>query len=326
MNTAKNYMRQGGKEWHIGGSVVIDPGGQIVMITPRKHVYFVDTTVAASGAGTSWATAFKTLTEATALAVSGDTIYIYTGTGNTYQINEAITLTGLNGITFVGGGTNPNQAVWTAPDTAAPALTLSASPDCRVINIKMRPPLHNAAISLIGASNYFRLEMSKIQGKTGSYYGILSDGSQGDVHILDNEFCYINTDTYGTAIKGQTYATADPTGWVIKRNEFFSNLNHIVCAMRQSQIKENGFASVGVNPAGAAQITAIGIDLSGGSSGVGANVVTRNDLGGLYQTSVYKAAVTAGAGADEWAGNYCVDRTHDTQVDDATGLSRLVPA
>jgi hypothetical protein len=165
-----------------------------------------------------------------------------------------------------------------------------------------------------------------VQGKTGSLYGILTDGAQANVHVEDNEFMYINTAS-AYAIKGAGYVSGDPTGWVIERNKFHSNTNHLVMASRQGFIRENVFAAVGIGPTGAAALTVLGIDLSGGSSGVGANIVTRNDLGGLYHTACYNPAIaTVGApGSDEWSGNFCADRSHATQVDATTGISKLAP-
>ena len=315
----KNYMRQGGKEWHIGGGLIIDPAGQFAPFSLRKNTYYVDSTVTASGAGKSWATAFKTIAEAVAVAVSGDTIFIYSGFGNTNQFNEAVTVTSLAGIRFIGGGTSPDQAVWTAPDTTAPCVTFAASPNFSIENIKLRPPLGNAAISLIGASNWGRIRGNRLQGKAGSYYGILSDGSQNDVNISDNDFLYINTLTYGTAIKST--GVADLSGLNIQGNKFHSNLNHIVAPMKQSVIDGNIFAAGGLAADGSysGTLTVLGIDIHGAASGY--NEVTRNILGGLYHQAHYYGGV-----GDEWVGNFCKDRTHATQVDATTGFSILAPA
>jgi len=53
---------------------------------------YVNPAVGSSGAGTSWATAYKTLAEATAAAAAGETIYFANGTANTYTTNPTYTL------------------------------------------------------------------------------------------------------------------------------------------------------------------------------------------------------------------------------------------
>lgn len=304
----------------VGGNRATRPLTDFRLGENEGTLYYANSAVTASGNGKSLAYAFKTIAEAVAVAIAGDTIFIKG------SFNEAVDVA-VAGLRIIGIGATTNRALWTAPDTMSPCLTITAVADCWIENIRFRPPVENAAISLIGAASQTTIINCRFQGKTNSYYGILTDGSQANVHILNNEFFYINTATYGTAIKGQTYATSDPTGWVVEGNKFHSNLNHIVCAMRQSIIRENVFSAVGIAPAGTAQLTVVGIDLSGGGSGVGANIVTRNDIGGLYHLACYKPAIaTVGAaGSDEWSGNYCADRTHATEVDATTGISILAP-
>ena len=185
----------------VGGNKASRPMSDFLLNQRRGHTYYVDSTVTASGDGKSWAYAFKTITEAVAVAVAGDTIYIYSGLTNATQFNEAVAVTSLAGIRFIGGGSNPDQAIWTAPNTTAPALTFTASPDFLVEGIRFRPPLGNAAISLVGISHNGIIQDCRFQGKTGSLYGILTDGTQSNIHILDNEFVYINTAS-AYAIKG----------------------------------------------------------------------------------------------------------------------------
>ena len=68
-----------------------------------------------------------------------------------------------------------------------------------------------------------------------------------------------------------------------------------------------------------ATLTVLGIDVHGAAQGY--NIVTQNMLGSLYHQACYY-----GGTADEWSGNFCVDRSHGTQVDATTGLSILAPA
>ena len=317
----KVYRKQGGNELVVasGGAITVEPGGSINIITPRGAIYFVDNSVTASGVGTSWTTAFKTITEAVAVAVAGDTILIRNDGTTANQYNEAVTVA-VKGLSIIGAGTTTNQALWTAPDTTAPCLTIAAATDCVVENIRFRPPVANAAISLTGASNQAVIRGCRFQGKTGSLYGILTDGSQANVHILDNEFWYINTATGAYAIYGQTY-TSEPAGWIVEGNKFHSNLNHIVCRMRQSIVRNNTLAAAGLAADGStsATLTVLGLDIHGATGGC--NIVTRNDLAGLYHQAHYYGGTN-----DQWSGNYCADRSHATQVDATTGISIIAPA
>jgi len=298
--------------------------GELNALSPAellgKNVYFVDTAVTASGVGTSWATAFKTMAEAAAVLAAGDMI-LFRGS----ILNEAVTITGLAGISIIGAGSGPNQALWTSTVADSACLTLAACPDALIENIRFRPTagagatLTAAAISLTGASFNVVIRSCRFQGKTGSYHGILSDGAQSNVRVEDCAFFYINTATYGTAIKIKAHATLECTGWAIRGNEFHGNLNHIVGTMRSSIIRDNVFSEGGINPAGAYALTVLGVDLHG--STIGGNIVTGNFMGGLYHQACYYGATN-----DQWAGNNCVDRSHATQVDATTGISKLVPA
>jgi hypothetical protein len=298
----------------VGGNQATRPISDFYLGQHEGTFYYVNSGVTASGNGKSLTYAYKTITEAVAVAVAGDTIYIKG------SFNEAVGVT-VAGLRLIGIGTTTNRALWTAPNTTAPCLTITAAADVWVENIRFRPPVANAAISLVGASHQATIKNCRFQGKTGSYYGILTDGSQANVHILDSEFWYINTATYGTAIKGATYATAEPAGWIVEGNKFHSNLNHIVCRMRQSIIRENVFAEAGLAADGStsASLTVLGIDIHGATGGC--NVVTRNDLGAVYNQTYYYAGTN-----DQWAGNFCQDRTETTEVDATTGISKTVPA
>lgn len=327
----KVYVKQGGDELVVadGGRINVEAGGQISVLESYGNIYRVDSGNGndTTGDGSSWSKAFKTIAAAVLVLASGDTLFIR-GTG----FNEAVTITGLTGIRIVGIGNNPNCALWTAPDSTASvsgkALTLDASPDWRIENIRFRPPKYlsggvPAAVALTGVSHNGKLIGCRMQGKSGSWYGLLTDGYQANVQLLDNEFYYINTATYGTAIKFVIAGgAAEPTGWVLKRNIFHSNLNHIVCIMRQSVIEENTLGGAGISATGAANDTVLGIDLSGTTAGIAANIITKNVLGGVYNQDHY---VPAGA-TDSWKGNYCEDRTETTEVDATTGLSKLPPA
>jgi hypothetical protein len=275
--------------------------------------WFCDSSVTTSGSGKSWAKAFKTITEAEAAASAGDRIFIYG------SFSEAVT-SDLAGISYIGAGTGPYQARWTgAADAKCLSLTGVGN---RVSNIRFQPPAYSAGIPCavyIAGGTYSIIDNCRFQGKTASWYAIYTTGDCDNTRIINNEFLYMNTATYGTAIKSS--GAADISGMIIEGNKFQSNLNHIVAPMKQSTIMGNILPAGGLAAAGtySATLTVLGIDVHGAAQGY--NIVTQNMLGSLYHQACYY-----GGTADEWSGNFCVDRSHGTQVDATTGLSILAPA
>jgi len=263
----------------------------------KGSVWFADSTISASGAGQSWATAFKTITEAVAAAAAGDTIMCRGSFSEAVTANTA-------GLRIIGAGTVPKECQWTgANDTKC--LTLSAN-YIEVANIYFVPPAYTAdrgatAISLSGANHAF-IHHCRFHGKTGSQAAIYSAVCDSDnVTVDDNEFYYLNTATYGAGILGVEAGGLSYSGWKIRRNIFNScvtaiNINGRVCTVRDNVIMEYGIrADATLNT-----VLALGIDLSGTSSG--GNAVVGNQLGGTYDATLYKV----GASGDQWAGNYNV--------------------
>ena len=282
-------------------------------------VFYLDTAITTGGTGRNWAKAFKTLAAAQAKMVAGDALLVKGA-----ALNEQLTINKA-GVTVWGVGPGVGRCLWTAPNDTY-CIEIDTVDDCLIGgNIRFRPPAYTAytpaAIYLHGLQKNTVIQGCRFQGKASSYYGILTDGLQSEVHILDNEFWYMNTATNGTAIKGTGYATAEPTGWIIEGNRFHSNLNHIVCRLRQSMIINNYFAGAGLdhNNVDQAILTVLGIDIHGATGGC--NVVTRNYLGSLYYQACYYGGTN-----DDWGGNFVTDRSHGTQVDATTGLSILPPA
>lgn len=256
------------------------------------NVWYADNTTGTdAGAGTSWATATKTIEEAVLKASSGDTIFILG------SFNENVTLA-TTAIRLIGVGSTTAQALWTAP-TDNVCLTITAA-DCVVKNIRFRPPAYGsgtpAAISLSGAYQTI-IQGCRFQGKSGSWYGILTDGTNANVRILDDVFYYMNTATNGTAIKGYSYAVGEDSGWLIQGCQFDSNTNHIVCRFRQSVIQNNVFAAYGLKADNSMGAPTVGVNISG--SAYGANLVTQNTFGTPYTTALYTSATN-----DNWVGNY----------------------
>lgn len=302
------------------GSNVTIPRGKLIaqnLLPPKGNVWYVDSTVTASGSGVSWARAFKTITEGEAAAAAGD-IILASG-----SFSEAVTLN-LAGVKLLGVGPTTNRALWTAAADAK-CLTISAV-DCHVEGFRFRPPAYSAGVPAgISLSGAYQTQIigCRFQGKAGSYVGILTDGNNANVLVEGCEFYYLNnvTTVNGTAILGSGYTVGENSGWIVRNNFFHSNINHINCRMRQSFIVGNFFAAGGLaaDNSNSATLTVLGLDIHGAVGGN--NVVTQNFFGSLYHQACYYGGTN-----DAWAGNFCVDRTHATQVDATTGISILAPA
>ena len=272
-----------------GGYVIPGPGG-------TGSAWFVSSASGSnSNSGRSWSAAFLTIAKAVASAAAGDTIYLLG------SFNEAVGVT-LSGLSFVGPGTTSNESLWTAPDTVAPCLTITGATDVVVNGIRFRPPVANAAISLVGASNQFRLVNSRIQGKLNSGSGLITDGGQSNVELLNNTFIYINTAaTSGHAVLGSGYAgNIEPSAWVVRGNNFNSNTYHFVCRLNHSTVTNNTFLGMGLSAAGTSAAPSKCLDISGSlDPSPGCNIVTGNFFGGAYTTALYAAGTN-----DEWTGNW----------------------
>src|SRR5271157_2673438 len=258
---------------------------------PGEIWYADNTTGTDAGAGTSWATATKTIEEAVLKASSGDTVFILG------SFNENVTLA-TTAIRLIGVGSTTAQSLWTAP-TDNVCLTITA-PDCVVKNIRFRPPAYGsgvpAAISLSGAWQTI-IDGNRFQGRSGSWYAILTDGNNANVRVINNDFDYMNTASHGTAIKGTGYTVGENSGWLIDGNRFGSDAYHIVCRFRQSVIQNNTFSAYGLKADNSMGAPTTCIDISG--SAYGANLVTKNTFGTPYTTALYTSAVN-----DSWVGNY----------------------
>lgn len=314
MYQGKVYREQGGDCMRVadGGSIVVDSGGQINVIAPGGNIWFVDSTVAASGDGKSWGAAFKTITEAVAAAAAAATAAGKTVVDDEILIRGTFTesvVVGLAGLAIRGVGNTPRQAKWSpASGNDKVNLTINAA-YVRVSGIYFQPgpksATYSACIVLGTAAAYARIIGNRFQGSTGAYYGIYSPAVGADnVHIVGNEFAYFNTATYGAAIRGVNAGGFQYSTWHILDNVFEGCVTAIKLSCRMARIERNAIAEYGVNAAGAvAQLLALGIDLSGDdATNSGANVVCGNQLGGTYDATLYKV----GAAGDQWAGNYNV--------------------
>jgi hypothetical protein len=281
-----------------------------------------------SGVGKSWATAFKTIQEGVTAMSAGDILLVdgsYTTVAGTPDgFIEAVTIPATKpGISIIGVA-NRKRTVWTSADDTS-SLTIGA-PDCLIENIWFRPPAYAstgtaiAAIKMTASVAYrTTIKFNRFQGKLGSVFAILS-GANADCIIEGNEFIYMNnvTTVTGTAI---STSTSDCSNWIIKGNRFHSNIVDVDAQLRQSFIIGNYFPGMGLAAAGtmSATLTTKVLDISGAASGY--NVVTENYIGALYHAD---GGLFGGGTGDNWSGNFCLDRTHNT-VDSGTGISKTVP-
>jgi hypothetical protein len=277
----------------------------------RGKILYVDSSVTASGNGKSWARAYKTITEAVAAASANDVIMLV-GT-----FTEAVTVA-TAGLTFIGAGSTANGNIWMESAAGDTLVTLNAA-RCQFHNIRFRIPTTGGTGIALGAAGYTIIEDCRFQGRLNSYYAISNVGTADDCKILNCEFLYNNTATYGTAIYGSTYA-ADITGsgWVIAGNLFHSNLRHVYTRLRQAYIHDNTFVENGLGPAGAVLAATTKLNLSGAQSNW--NVVTKNVMLGDYSNT---GGYTAGT-EDNWAGNFS-DDIAEAEVTDF-GTTSTVPA
>lgn len=268
----------------------------LLLSYPGGTDYFVDPFFGSAvndGKAPGLGRAFSTLALALAAVVTGDRIWIR---GNIRE--EALICSNLVfdvKIIGVGGLHHPDQPT-SAYDPGASMIRPPASPTAatplinvrgrgwQFINIAFDCPVDAAAVVLrrnalattaeYDASHTKFLRCRFVDGK----YGIEDDGGCYNVVVQECEFKGMST----CAIRNTSTAVAVPLNWKIKDNHFhaatngFGSAAHIAAPFDNSIIKNNTFGTV----------TSTGkyIDISGGNGG---NIVTRNLLGGLYDTTDY---------------------------------------
>lgn len=248
--------------------------------------------------GKTFGKALKTIGEAVDRAEAGDTIYLKG------SFNEAVECD-LAGVRFVGVGTGPYEARWTAPTVAGSYCLKMSAHSIRVENIRFGPVAYvtsgvPSGIQLSGA-NYAQIVNCRFQGKSGSYKAIYSPAADSDnVLIQGNDFFYMNTATHGAAIVGVDDASSCYSGWKIIDNLFSSCVTDIDIGGRCCLVRGNVFPLGGMDATGSmsASITAKVIDLSG--TNTGGNVVTANMFDGEWDTDLYVPGTTG----DCWIGNF----------------------
>ena len=271
--------------------------------------WYVNSAMSVSGDGLSWATAKKTIAEAVSAAASGDTL-LMKGT-----FTEAVACA--KSLSFIGVGPTVDNCVWMESAAGQTLLTLTGT-DCYIRGIRFRvPTTAGIAIDMVN-SDYTVIEGNYFQGRTGSYYAIYAAGGAA-CKIINNNFAYLNTDTFGCGILGKS-TTVMPAGWEIAFNTFHSNLRHIMASIRQSFVHDNMFQEVGLKPDNTALTATVKLDIYGEIAGSQYNTVTRNMFFGTYSISAgYKPGTS-----DNWYGNKSnyISQTGVT----AEGTTTAVPA
>jgi len=257
---------------NIGGALKILAGGSIsgAGFSYTGTCYYVDSVNgSASNDGLTWTGALLTITAAAALAVAGDTIFVRGSFSETVTISVA-------GVSIIGVGTCPKDACqWTAAADAE-CLILGAN-YITVKNIYFKVPKYTADATVtaikLSSAGYAKIIGCKFQGQAASYNAIYSPVANSDnVEIIDCDFAYLNTLTYGAAILGVEASGAGYSAWKICNNVFASCVTAIDILGRNCLVYGNTIAEYGITAAGAvAAVLAMGIDLSGTDSG--ANMV-----------------------------------------------------
>lgn len=269
---------------------------KVAKLTGFGRIFYVDPAGGDDAAvGTAWDTAWQTMEHALDSVDAFDTI-AFSGT-----LSEGGLVLDVPGVTIIGAGPTPASNTWQQAAVDTDLITINAI-NCRLMNIKFRPPAYSAsghpkAVSLSGAYQA-QIVDCLFQGRAASHYAIYTDGNNANVRIARCVFMYLNTATHGHAIAGGSYAVGENSGWIIEDCLFHSNVNHIVARMRQSLIQRCHFGHYGLAAAGGELTTTKKIDISGATGGW--NRVHGNFLEGAYtNTGGYYNGTN-----DNWAGNH----------------------
>lgn len=273
--------------------------------------------------------ALKTITEVLSRIRSGDVVYL---TGN-FAEEAGNTPLNVEDVRFIGmgshrprhadaardaktnhlGETNQNSGCsWRPPTTetgTTPMITV-VHQGWSFENILFDAPSDAACISLAhsavsgaddGGGGHLLIRNCRFDA---GHAGIDDQDGNGYVTIEDSFFRGL-----ADGIRTVSTSTAIPLHWVLRRNWFMNNTNHIMVSASRWVMHDNFFDLA----------TTFGIDLINVSAQGSNNIITRNYLAEDYTTANYLFDST-----DEAAGNYSMDVT-ETEVD-ASGLTVAVPA
>ncbi len=222
------------------------------------NLYCVDPNVATTGDGLTWATAFKTMAEAFAVIVSGDTILVR---GNVRE--QLTTPTGAADVTIMGVGTKPRHAdthplngekataTWKLPAAGSTnnPLLIIRNPGWRIENILFAAHASNYALRLErnaveDATEQDASHLQVIGCRFASGAGGISD-TGGCYNVTVKDCCFQALTAY--CILGVGNIGAGQGRWHLLNNQFTGFTNGVKIAAYESVIKGNCFTAGG-NP------------------------------------------------------------------------------
>lgn len=308
------------------GGAMVPTVGQDWFVDPNADVFVPKKQ---SGSGKSDDRPFATLEEALSACNTGDRIFIH---GDIRE--EGLICSNLKfDVHIIGVGSRhhpdqPSSAYHPGAAMIRPPASPTAATDLLELrgrgwqfhNIAFDCPVDAAAIKIVengssGTDEYAgsHATFRDILFRNGQY-GVELDGAGHNITWIDCEFFLMNNSGNTGAGIIQT-STAQALGFKnrVIRCDFIGdssiggNDRHIVAAWQSSVIRDSTFGKV--------EGTGRYIDLNGGND----NVVTRNTLGGTYDTDDYRAGTD-----DIWVGNYSPS-TAETEVGD-NGITVAAPA
>ena len=273
----------------VSGPVLPGPG----------RVWYASSSIGASGNGKTWASAFKTMSEALTACDSGDVIFM---TGKFAE--QLSTPAGVFDVSIIGAGTTrhgdahtgdngaQSASSWVtpgSPTSTTPLLTVRQQ-GWKLVNILFDGPSDAAAVQLFrdagagdaedDASHAHIVGCKFVAGQNHVEF----KGGLSQVILEENLFFGATADsileTTGAGVGTNNYHR-------FLRNHWHNNESHIDMGANYASIIDNVFGKK----------TTAGIDLTGGSE----NMVSRNVLYGTYSIA---GGYTAGTN-DEWGGNFC---------------------
>lgn len=199
-----------------------------------------------SGVGTTWDSAFKTITEAVDAASANDTIYIrgtIKETQTTDYTENVIIPQGKNGLSLIGVGNGPEAILWTCVTQDDTILTVNAS-NCFVRGIRFRPNGATGRAIFLAKSNDLSENAVGFTAQNCTFRATVEDGpaivsaGANDVTIEDCKFKGI------TICLGRVDSpNALPFRTIFRRNQIYASCtNGVVGDFRESMFYDNKFA------------------------------------------------------------------------------------
>lgn len=159
------------------------------LTNPPGTVRYVDAGVSESKDGLSWDTAFKTISEANAAAVAGDTILIRAGE---YDEGASIVVTKA-GLKFLGQNTSSNQNnVMILGSSATHTLIDVGANEVEIAGIGFTQTKAASMISVTSGSWKAHIHGCKFDGYGAATSGVTVTGDCPDIHVERNLFRSIN--------------------------------------------------------------------------------------------------------------------------------------